>query len=74
MEIHLFSFSELHFAGVLTSYVGVTGLVRNMSSDRCLPQFLLQRNSLRNTNHWIILGNYERVCYKKNFDFFEERA
>jgi len=42
--------------GVLTSYVGVTGLVRNMSGDRCLPQFLLQKNSLRHTNHWIILG------------------
>ncbi|MEP7271935.1 MAG: APC family permease, partial [Acidobacteriota bacterium] len=26
---------------VLTSYVGVTGLVRRMALDRCLPQFLL---------------------------------
>jgi amino acid transporter len=41
---------------VLTSYVGVTGLVRRMSLDRCLPQFLLQTNQLRKTNHWIILG------------------
>ena len=29
---------------VLTSYVGVTGLVRRMSLDRCLPQFLLREN------------------------------
>jgi amino acid transporter len=41
---------------VLTSYVGVTGLVRRMTLDRCLPQFLLKENRLRRTNHWIILG------------------
>nr|HPQ51192.1 APC family permease [Alphaproteobacteria bacterium] len=41
---------------VLTSYVGVTGLVRRMTLDRSLPQILLQENSWRKTNHWIILG------------------
>jgi amino acid transporter len=41
---------------VLTSYVGVTGLVRRMTLDRCLPQFLLQENRWRHTNQWIILG------------------
>lgn len=41
---------------VLTSYVGVTGLVRRMTLDRCLPQFFLLENRLRHTNHWIILG------------------
>lgn len=41
---------------VLTSYVGVTGLVRRMTLDRCLPQVLLKENRLRHTNHWIILG------------------
>ncbi len=41
---------------VLTSYVGVTGLVRRMSLDRCLPQCLLRENPWRKTNHWIILG------------------
>ncbi|HKJ02532.1 MAG TPA: APC family permease, partial [Longimicrobiales bacterium] len=41
---------------VLTSYVGVTGLVRRMSLDRCLPQRLLAENPWRKTNHWIILG------------------
>lgn len=41
---------------VLTGYVGVTGLIRRMSLDRCLPQFLLQQNKLRGTNHWIILA------------------
>lgn len=40
---------------VLTSYVGVTGLVRRMALDRCLPQFLLQENSWRHTNHWIVI-------------------
>lgn len=41
---------------VLTSYVGVTGLVRRMSLDRCLPQFLLKQNPWTKTNHWIILS------------------
>ena len=40
---------------VLTSFVGVTGLIRRMSLDRCLPQFLLRENRWRGTNHWIIL-------------------
>lgn len=41
---------------VLTSYVGVTGLVRRMSLDRCLPQVLLRENRWRQTNHWIIIA------------------
>jgi hypothetical protein len=40
---------------VLTSFVGVNGLVRRMSLDRCLPQFLLKTNR-RGTTHRIILG------------------
>ncbi len=47
---------------VLTSYVGVTGLVRRMSLDRCLPQLLLSTNKLRRTNHWIILGFFVVCC------------
>ena len=42
--------------GVLTSYVGITGLVRRLSMDRCMPQFLLNQNSCRQTNHYIIFG------------------
>jgi len=41
---------------VLTSFVGVTGLVRRMTLDRCLPQFLLHENRWRGTPHWILLG------------------
>ncbi len=41
---------------VLTSFVGVTGLVRRMTLDRCLPQFLLRENRWRGTPHWILLG------------------
>ncbi|KAL0488542.1 amino acid permease YdaO [Acrasis kona] len=41
--------------GVLTAYVGIIGLIRQMSSDRCFPQFFLRTNSARGTNHWIIL-------------------
>eukprot|EP01133_Synstelium_polycarpum_P004231 gene4231-4935_t len=40
---------------VITSYVGVIGLVRRMALDRCLPQFLLAENRCRKTNHWIIV-------------------
>ena len=52
---------------VLTAYVGVTGLVRRMSLDRCLPQFLLQENPWRHTNHWIIIGFFAvcSFCRKK---------
>ncbi|MGE0784264.1 MAG: APC family permease [Sandaracinaceae bacterium] len=47
---------------VLTSYVGVTGLVRRMSLDRCLPQFLLRENKVRQTNHYIIIGFFALCC------------
>jgi amino acid transporter len=47
---------------VLTSYVGVTGLVRRMSLDRCLPQFLLHANNWRGTNHWIIVLFFGLCC------------
>jgi len=40
---------------VLTSFVGVTGLVRRMTLDRCLPQFLLKENQ-RGTSHRIIMA------------------
>lgn len=46
---------------VLTSYVGVTGLMRRMSMDLCLPQFLQRRNRWRGTNHWII-GVFFMLC------------
>lgn len=39
---------------VLTSYVGVNGLVRRLTLDRCLPQFLLKINR-RGTTHYIII-------------------
>lgn len=38
---------------VLTSFVGVNGLVRRMTLDRCLPQFFLKTNR-RGTTHRII--------------------
>ena len=41
---------------VLTAYVGVTGLMRRMALDRCLPQMFLKQNKLRGTNHFIIIG------------------
>jgi len=39
---------------VLTSFVGVTGLVQRMALDQCLPQFLLKKNR-RGTCHRIII-------------------
>ncbi len=39
---------------VLTSFVGVTGLVQRMALDQCLPQFLLKK-SRRDTAHRIII-------------------
>ncbi|WP_339133104.1 MAG: APC family permease [Candidatus Electrothrix sp. GW3-4] len=40
---------------VLTSFVGVNGLVRRLTLDRCLPQFLLKTNR-RGTTHRIIIA------------------
>ncbi|RDC65938.1 hypothetical protein AHMF7616_04569 [Adhaeribacter pallidiroseus] len=40
---------------VLTSYVGVTGLVHRMTLDRCLPQFLLITNK-RGTAYLIMMA------------------
>ena len=40
---------------VLTSFVGVSGLVRRMTLDRCLPQFLLKTNR-KGTTHRILIG------------------
>jgi hypothetical protein len=40
---------------VLTSFVGVNGLVGRMTLDRCLPQFLLKTNP-RGTTHRIIIA------------------
>lgn len=46
---------------VLTSFVGVSGLMRRMALDRCLPQFLLRVNRWRGTQHWILL-TFFAVC------------
>lgn len=40
---------------VLTSFVGVNGLVARMTLDRCLPQFLLKKNG-RGTTHRILIA------------------
>jgi amino acid transporter len=40
---------------VLTSFVGVNGLVHRMTLDRCLPQFFLKTNR-RGTTHRIIIA------------------
>jgi amino acid transporter len=40
---------------VLTSFVGVTGLVHRMTLDQCFPQFFLKTNR-RGTYHRIVLG------------------
>ena len=40
---------------VLTSYIGVNGLVYRMTLDRCLPQFLLATNR-RGSNHRILIS------------------
>ncbi|HZK55528.1 MAG TPA: APC family permease, partial [Desulfosporosinus sp.] len=40
---------------VLTSFVGVTGLVHRMTLDRCLPQFLLKENKYK-THYRIVIA------------------
>ncbi|KAI9599122.1 amino acid permease-domain-containing protein [Syncephalis fuscata] len=48
-------------AGVLTAFVGVSGLIVRMTADRLLPQILLQRNRFTGSPHWIILS-FLLVC------------
>jgi amino acid transporter len=40
---------------VLTGYVGIVGLLRQMAMDRCFPSIFLRTNRLRGTNHYIII-------------------
>ena len=47
---------------VLTSYVGVTGLVRRMALDRIMPQALLRENRWRQTPHFIIVAFFLLCC------------
>lgn len=46
---------------VLTSFVGVNGLVRRMTLDRCLPQSLL-KTSRRGTTHRILIAFF-LLCF-----------
>ena len=50
---------------VLTSFVGVNGLVRRMALDRCLPQFLLQTGS-RGTTYRILISFF-LLCVSVNW-------
>lgn len=43
---------------VLTSYIGINGLVQRLAIDRVLPRFLLIKNSWRGTNHYIIFAYF----------------
>lgn len=45
---------------VLTSYVGVTGLVQRMTLDRCLPQFLLKIN--KRGSPYLIIISFFLLC------------
>ncbi|WP_242929123.1 APC family permease [Pontibacter vulgaris] len=45
---------------VLTSYVGVTGLVQRMTLDRCLPQFLLATN--KRGSAYLIMISFFLLC------------
>ena len=46
---------------VLTSFIGVNGLVRRMTLDRCLPQFLLKTNR-RGTTYRILISFF-LMCF-----------
>jgi len=43
-------------AALLTGYVGINGLIRRMSMDRCLPQFFLIPNPWTGTDSFILVG------------------
>ena len=43
-------------AALLTSFIGINGLIRRMSMDRCLPQILLKQNPYTGTDSFILVG------------------
>jgi len=43
-------------AALLTSFIGINGLIRRMSLDRCLPQSLLWQNPYTGTDSIILIG------------------
>lgn len=43
-------------AALLTGYVGINGLIRRMSMDRCLPQVFLISNPWTGTDSFILVG------------------
>lgn len=43
-------------AALLTSFVGINGLIRRMTMDRCLPQILLKQNPYTGTDSFILVG------------------
>jgi len=43
-------------AALLTGYVGINGLIRRMSMDRCFPQFFLIQNPWTGTDSFILVG------------------
>ena len=43
-------------AALLTSFVGINGLIRRMSMDRCLPQLFLRKNPWTGTDSFILVG------------------
>ena len=45
-------------AALLTSFIGINGLIRRMSMDRCLPQFFLIQNPWTHTDSFILVGFY----------------
>lgn len=58
VHLHNFIVLDAFFVlsgAVLTSYVGITGLVHRMTLDQCFPQFFLKTNR-RGTYHRIILS------------------
>lgn len=47
---------------VLTSYVGVVGLLRRLAYDQLMPSFFLKINKCRGTNHWIVISFCLLTC------------
>lgn len=58
---------------VLTSYVGINGLMQRMSMDRCLPMFFAQKNPIRHTTHWIIIGFFGLTTSLYYIAYFQEK-
>jgi hypothetical protein len=63
-----YSISSVLAGGVLTAYVGVVGLIKQLASDRCLPSVLLTTNRFAGNYKLFFLTHASSVSSPTQFE------